>query len=114
MEQPDGAGESLFVAGRGNGSPDGYVIRMAGETVRPERDHHVGFELAEEPRRQIDQYLTVDVSQPAVRIVKASGLGESQVLTRSLEFTLPDCRQRRPGRRASVADLPGAPLGQGH
>src|SRR4029453_15240565 len=114
MEQPDrGRGEPL-VTGCGDGCPYGYVIRVAGKTVRPERDHHVGVELAEHPGRQLDQNLTVDVCQLAVWVVKTPGLGESQMLTRSVQLSFPGCCQRRPGRRASAPDLTGAPLGQTH
>jgi hypothetical protein len=52
--------DSPLVAGRGDRGPDGDVVRMAGEPVRPERDHHVGIELVEQPRRELDQDLSVD------------------------------------------------------
>ena len=70
VEQPDRRGGLPLVAGRGHGGADGDVVRMAGEPVRPERDHHVGIELVEQPRRELDQDLRVDVGQLAVRVVQ--------------------------------------------
>src|SRR5919197_3000279 len=114
MEQPDRGRGSLLVTGCGDGCPYRYVIRMARETVRPECDHYIGMELAQHPGRQLDQNPTLDVCQLAVWVVKTSGLGEPQMLTRSVQLALPGCCQRRPGRRASVPDLAGSPLGQTH
>src|SRR3954453_17269082 len=87
---------------------------MAGETVRPERDHYVGIEFAEHPGREVDQNLTVDVCQFAVWVVKTSGLGERQMLTRSPQLSYPGCCQGRPGRRASRPGSGRLPLGQTH
>ena len=77
------------VAGRGHGGADGDVVRMAGEPVRPERDHHVGIELVEQLRRQLDQDLRVDVGQLAVRVVQTPRLGEPQLLPRGVELSSP-------------------------
>jgi hypothetical protein len=64
MEESDRCGGPHLLAGRGDRCSYGYVVWMTGESVRPERDHHIGIDLAEQLRREPDQDLTADFGEP--------------------------------------------------
>src|SRR6266545_8315474 len=105
MEESDRCGGSHLVAGRGDRCSYGYVVWMPGESVRPERDHHIGIDLSEHLRREPYQDLTVDFGEPAIWIVETSRLGEPELLAGRIKLLLPDCCQGRSRRRARVPDL---------
>ena len=88
MEESDRGGGSHLVAGRGDRSSYGYVVWMTGESVRPERDHYVGIDFADQLRREPDQTMPVDVGEPAIRIVETSRLGEPELFSGRSEFLL--------------------------
>ncbi len=89
MEEPDSLSGSPLIASRGDRCSDGYVVSMTGETVRPERDDHIGIDLTEQVRYDPDQDPTVDIGEAAIEIVEASRLGEPEFDSGRLEFLLP-------------------------
>src|SRR4051812_47770040 len=112
MEESDRSGGSHLVAGRGDRCSDGYVVWVTGEAVRPEGDHDVGIDLADQFGREGDQGLKVHLRQAAVWIVQTSCLDEPELFPGRLEFLLTNCSQGGPGRRARVPDLAGLALGK--
>ena len=112
MEESDRGGGSHLITGRGDRCSYGYVVWMTGESVRPERDHHVGIDFADQLHREPDKAMPVDVGEPAIRIVETSRLGESELFSGRSEFLLTNCSQGGSSRRAGVPDLAGFALGQ--
>jgi hypothetical protein len=91
MEESDRPGGSNLVAGRGDSCSYGYVVRMTGEPVGREGDHHIRIELAEQLRGEPDQDPTVDPGELAVVIVEASGLAEPELFPGGNQLFGSDC-----------------------